>query len=151
MSDRFDGLPVDVYQARFSGTFECDLKTPMDGDAMLVVIVRTTSASIRPGAKGDIKRVDNLQVRQAAFVRNPSLRDELAERFGFESAMNIPFPIFEDEVEADVVLEPAQETLATQASIPPTAAPAPPAPHTGPAPVGSVVRDPYLSSFVSEA
>lgn len=147
MSDRFDGLPVDTYQARFSGTFECDLKTPMEGEAMLIVIVRTTSASIKPTASGDIKRVDSLQVRQAAFVRNPSLRDELADRFGFERPMDIPLPIFEVE-EADVVYEPAFETTATQASSPLVP---PPGPNTGPGPVGSVARDPYLASFVGEA
>ncbi len=82
--DRFDGLEVDIHQARFAGTVELD---PTDADNMsmdttfvAVLVCTVGGAAFADNAKGEVVRTNKFKVDHFAVVRDGELQNDLYDK-----------------------------------------------------------------------
>lgn len=86
--EKFDGLNVDLFQARLVGPIEVDptdaRRMAIDDEFLMVVAVRSKGAAIAGTGAGDIKLTRSLSVKGGAMVRSPELSEMLYDTFGLE-------------------------------------------------------------------
>lgn len=74
MQGRFDGLEIDSYQGRFTGTFDLDQEDinalELDRVAFFVVAVRVEGATLKTTTEADVKRTNILKVQDARVARD---------------------------------------------------------------------------------
>ncbi len=113
--DRFDGLEVDLHQARFSGTVELD---PTDADRMsmdttfvAVVVCTVGGANITDNAKGEVVRTNKFKLDRFAVVRTSELQDSLYDALPALSGEAPDPEMFQGTDDGRVVIEPTLDPV----------------------------------------
>lgn len=64
---RFDNMGIDIFEGRFSGTFD-DQPSSIDDEHYILVRVRNKGASVSETKSGDLKRVNIYAISEAVRV-----------------------------------------------------------------------------------
>lgn len=163
---RFDGLEVDQYLARFTGTFELEPHEveylSADSTIVAIVVARVDGAQFRVDKKsGEVKRVNTLDVQGFAVVDDPQLRETLFQHLAALQVDAVFTPPPEREQEMRVAIDEAErqdDAEATYVKPQPPVAVVPesdeevfsPGQESRIAVGGAVKNDPVLRRFIDE-
>lgn len=109
MSKTFDGMPVDEWAGRFSGTFDLEeeqaSRYSVDDVIVFVVRAQVKGASVKTTPQGDVKRVHVLGVEEAVIPTEKLWRQCMSElRADKQGKLELPAPVLQDPlVEDDVI------------------------------------------------
>ena len=104
---RFDGMEVNIYEGKLTGTFELDdvKASAMNLDRVVVFIVaaRLGKAQVEPTKDGDIKRTNTFVVSELEILEG-ELRNQAIQYLADPSQGVLDFGVEDDdEIEAELV------------------------------------------------
>lgn len=163
-SETIDGLPIDGWEARFSGSVDLDntdaLAASFGDEVLLVVSARVKQTTIRETATGDVRRVQIYKPGEVRAVLNSEMQAQLRDELGLDYPDRGPEALPATSVKQHVVEVKASSTaVQREIASPPSTADSDVADLSGAVPVPSspstrgasaVEHDEHLRKFLQE-